>query len=155
MNSEEHYNYKDLPSYALNRASLLYKRRLYAEFLSRRIDIRPEQWHVLLIVRDRPGMIQSEIAASIDRDRTIVTRSLDALTRTGFLERLADRTDRRCYRVYLTELGTKTVADLLPVAQSVNHSMHKGLTGEQITVFRQVLNTIRNNLFDNINDFDE
>lgn len=155
MSSEEHFNYEKLPSYAINRVSLLYKRRLYSEFLARRFDIRPEQWHVLLIVHDSPGMIQSEIAASIDRDRTIVTRSLDALTRTGLLERLGDRTDRRCYRVYLTDLGRKTVEELMPVAQLVNQSMQEGLTGEQITVFRQVLRTIRNNFSDHINDTEE
>lgn len=151
MNPEEQFDYKNLLSYSMNRASLLYKRRLYAEFLARKIDIRPEQWHLLLIVHARPGMIQSEIAASIDRDRTIVTRSLDALTRTGFLERLADQMDRRCYRVYLTELGSKTVEELLPVAQSVNHSMQEGLTNEQIIAFRQVLSTVRGNLFDHTN----
>lgn len=148
INIEKLFNCKNLLSYSLNRASLLYKRRLYAEFLSRGIDIRPEQWHLLLLVYDNPGMIQSELAARIDKDPTNITRSLDALGRAGFLERRANYGDRRCYCVYLTDLGKETVKQLLPAITSVNLSMQEGMNEEETKALRQALDTIRKNLGD-------
>lgn len=148
MNLEETYNCENLLSYSLNRASLLYKRRLYAEFLARGIDIRPEQWHLLMLLYHTPGMIQSELAACTDKDPTNITRSLDALTRAGLLERRANHGDRRCYCVHLTEQGIETVKQLLPATKSVNIEMRKGLSDEEACTLNQTLKIIRKNLGD-------
>lgn len=148
MDIEETYNFENLLSYSLNRASLLYKRRLYAEFLARDIDIRPEQWHLLMQLYQTPGMIQSELAACTDKDPTNITRSLDALARAGFLERRVSHGDRRCYCIYLTGQGIETVKLLLPAIKSVNADMQKGVSNADIKVLNKALETIRKNLGD-------
>lgn len=146
MNMEELFDCKNLLSYSLNRVSLLYKRRLYTEFMTFCIDLRPEQWQLLLLLYDNPGMIQSELAACTDKDPTNITRSVDALTRAGLLERRSDRGDRRCYHVYLTEQGKDTVKQLLPAARAVNLAMKEGLTEEDILHLKRTLDLIRQNL---------
>lgn len=148
MKAEESYNLDHLLSYSLNRASLLYKRRLYAEFLSNGIDVRPEQWHILMLLYHTPGMIQSDLAACTDKDPTNITRSIDALARAGFLERRANNGDRRCYCIYLTKQGLETIDRLLPAMKSVNLDMQKGLSGEEAKTLKNILETIRKNLGD-------
>lgn len=148
MNKNELYDCENLLSHSINRISLLYRRRLYTEFLAFCIDLRPEQWQLLLLLYGNPGMIQSELAVCTDKDPTNITRSLDALTRAGFLERRTDCGDRRCYHVYLTEKGVETVNLLLPAAQSINLSMREGLTEEDIRHLKRTLNLIRQNLGD-------
>lgn len=150
MNLEERYNCKKLLSYSLNRVSLLYKRRLYTEFLAFCIDLRPEQWQLLLLLHHNPGMIQSELAACTDKDPTNITRSLDSLAKGGFLERRSDHGDRRCYHIYLTERGMETVNLLLPTAQAVNFAMQDGLTEEDTLHMKRILGIILQNLGDTL-----
>lgn len=150
MNLNERFDIKNLLSHSLNRASLLYKRRLYTEFMTSCIDLKPEQWHLLVLLHDTPGMIQSELAACTDKDPTNITRSVDCLARAGFLERRADHGDRRCYHVYLTSRGTDTVKRLLPAAQSVNYAMQDGLSEEDMLHLKRTLDIIRQNLGDTL-----
>lgn len=148
MNLEENFEIKNLLSYPLNRVSLLYKRRLYAEFQSACIDLRPEQWQLLVLLHDNPGMIQSELAIGTDKDPTNITRSIDCLGRYGLLERKADQDDRRCYHVYLTERGMEAVNRLIPTARAVNLAMQEGLTEEDRLHLKRSLDIIRRNLGD-------
>lgn len=154
MNLEERLDCKKLLSYSLNRASLLYKRRLYTEFMAFCIDLKPEQWHLLMLLNHNPGMIQSELAARTDKDPTNITRSVDALARAGFLERRADHGDRRCYHIYLTVRGVETVNLLLPAAQAVNLAMQDGLTEEDTLHLKRILGIIRQNLGENLDEPD-
>lgn len=155
MNLEERFNIENLLSHSLNRASLLYRRRLYTEFMTFCVDLKPEQWHLLVLLRDKPGMIQSELASCTDKDPTNITRSVDCLARAGLLERRADHDDRRCYHVYLTERGADTVDQLLPAAQAVNLAMQDGLTEEDMLHLKRTLYIIRQNLGDMLDESDD
>lgn len=154
MNQEEHYDCKKLLSYSINRVSLLYRRRMYTEFLAFCIDLRQEQWQLLLLLYNDPGMIQSELASCIDKDPTNITRSLDSLAKAGYLERQADPGDRRCYHVYLTQKGEDTVNLLLPAARAVNLAMQDGLTQEDILHMKRILGIILQNLGDTLIESD-
>lgn len=154
MNLEERFEIKNLLSHSLNRASLLYKRRLYTEFMAFCIDLKPEQWQLLMFLHYNPGMIQSELAACSDKDPTNITRSLDSLAKAGFLERRADHGDRRCYHVYLTERGEEAVDQLIPAAQAVNLSMQDGLSENDMLHLKRSLDIIRQNLGDTLDDPD-
>lgn len=154
MNLEERYDCKKLLTYSINRVSLLYRRRLYTEFLALCIDLRPEQWQLLMLLHNNPGMIQSEIASCIDKDPTNITRSLDSMARAGYLERQADHGDRRCYHVYLTQKGVDTVNLLLPAARAVNLAMQDGLSEEDLIHMKRILGIILQNLGDTLIESD-
>ena len=51
------------------------------------------------------GMHASELAKSVGREATSFTSNLDALQKLGYIERRADKADRRAVRIYLTQEG--------------------------------------------------
>jgi DNA-binding MarR family transcriptional regulator len=58
------------------------------------------QWHILARVERQPGLSQSELAAICEVEPITVARLVDRLEKRGLLERRADPTDRRIWRLH-------------------------------------------------------
>lgn len=94
--------------YTLRRAQLA----VFEDFARRfaRLDLKPAQYSVLLVIGDNPGRKQSEIAAALGIQRPNFVAMLDELERRGLAERTRSTTDRRSHAVVLTEAGKKLLA---------------------------------------------
>ena len=79
-----------------------------------------EQWTLLLIIFMNPENTQTEIAEKALKDKTNVTRILDLLQKNGYIKRLPDPSDRRKYRIRITDNGEKTVKALFPLAEKTD-----------------------------------
>jgi MarR family transcriptional regulator, organic hydroperoxide resistance regulator len=91
------------------------------------LKVTSEQWVLLNIINNHPGIAQTEIARTSLKDKTNVTRMLDILQKNGYISRNDDQTDRRMYRIYLTIKGKKILTQILPLAQGVNRECIKNL----------------------------
>ncbi len=109
------------------------------------IDATAEQWGLLNIIQEFPGIIQSDIAEKSMKDRTNITRMLDLLEKNRLIERKSDRDDRRLYRIYITDKGETLLNSLIPVAMSVNEKASKRLSKNELKIFIEILNKIYNN----------
>jgi MarR family transcriptional regulator for hemolysin len=58
------------------------------------------QWHILARVDRQPGLSQRELAAVCEVEPITVARLVDRLEERGLLERRADPTDRRVWRLH-------------------------------------------------------
>ena len=105
-----------------------------------------EQWTLLLIIRQNPAKTQTEIAQIGLKDKTNVTRILDILQKNNYIERRADASDRRKYRIHLTHAGDKIMRALFPIAEQVNIRATAGLNQNECSKLRQLLQIIINNL---------
>ncbi|HMR68180.1 MAG TPA: MarR family transcriptional regulator, partial [Anaerolineae bacterium] len=76
------------------------------------------------------------------KDKPNVTRMLDVLERRGFVIRQKDDTDRRAYRVFLTEPGRQLQAKLVPLAVEVLEKGQKYLSEAEISTVIVLLNRI-------------
>lgn len=94
--------------YTLRRAQLA----VFEDFARRfaRLDLKPAQYSVLLVIGDNPGRKQSEIAAALGIQRPNFVAMLDELERRGLAERTRSTTDRRSHAVVLTEAGQRLLA---------------------------------------------
>lgn len=81
----------------------VFRRRMAEEGL----DVTPEQLGVLHWLRLSPGMSQRNLADTVGKEMPTMTRMIDALERRGWVRRERDETDRRVYRLHLTEEGDR------------------------------------------------
>jgi len=109
------------------------------------IDASAEQWGVLNIVAASPGITQSGIAERSLKDKTNITRMLDALEKAGYVERTSDNTDRRLYRIFITRKGESLLKGLIPLAQAVNDKAARGVPARELRAFTAVLERIYRN----------
>jgi DNA-binding MarR family transcriptional regulator len=81
-------------------------------------------------------------------DATSTTWLVDQLEQAGLVERRRNDIDRRIVRVWLTEAGRKTQAELVPALSRWEKALNQELlphhTPEEIAAFRRVLATLIN-----------
>jgi DNA-binding MarR family transcriptional regulator len=82
-------------------------RRAFAE-----LDIRPVQLGIMTVVRNNPGLKQSEVSAALGIKRANLVPLLDGLAARGLIERTKLDSDRRSHALHLTGEGTRLLVEL-------------------------------------------
>jgi len=89
------------------------------------------QGFMLRAIIDRPGMLQSELAAELAIARSTTTRALDTLEQKGLLERRRTEGDGREISVYPTAAAVAIKAPLNSSAGSAAEKIRKILGKEE------------------------
>jgi DNA-binding MarR family transcriptional regulator len=104
------------------------------------------QWKVLFRLSRNPGLRQIELADMLDVEPITLSRILDRLEEAGLVERQADPTDRRAWRLELTAKAEPLIAKLKVLAEELMDQAFAGLTDEDLELMRGKLAKIRDNL---------
>jgi DNA-binding MarR family transcriptional regulator len=93
----------DYVGYALRRAQI----SSVAGFLEamKEVDLRPTQFAVLTLIRENPGVRQTEVCAALGLQKANFVPLLNELQRRGLALRKAGVPDRRSSALHLTEHG--------------------------------------------------
>lgn len=124
-----------------------------ARLLRRNFDRRAREhgltrarWQVLWHLARNEGSKQSELAEMLDVAPISMARQLDLLQREGLVERRADPTDRRCFRIFLTTDAAPVMETLKELAQQTRAEALAGLSAKEIEQTVRLLARIRENL---------
>lgn len=104
------------------------------------------QWKVLFRLSRMPGLRQIELADLLDVEPITLSRIIDRLEEAGLVERVADPTDRRAWRLELTAKAQPLIAKLRTLAEELMDQAFAGLTNEDLELMRGKLAKIRDNL---------
>lgn len=109
------------------------------------LPITPDQFRVLTHLWQNDGCPQQELANSSNRDRANVTRILDILEREGIVMRKNHESDRRVYRIYLTEYGKSLEEKAAKCAKKSIEDALAGIKKSDVEICLSVLKkTIQN-----------
>jgi DNA-binding MarR family transcriptional regulator len=108
--------------------------------------ITADQWVILDLIFQEPGLGQFEIAEKTSKDPPTVTRILDLLVRKRLVERTADPSDRRKYIISLTAAGKETVKRLYPKVQRFRVQHFDGLSDKDMYHLLRILKQINQNI---------
>jgi DNA-binding MarR family transcriptional regulator len=129
-----------------------------ARLLRRQIDQRAQtigltsaQWRVLAAVArtellNQEPLNQAGLADQMDMEPITLSRQVDRMEAAGMIERRPDPTDRRAYRLYLTEAARPLVTDFRAVATECVTAALAGVSDAEIDAVVDVLSRIRANL---------
>ena len=109
------------------------------------LGITRAQWKVLFRLTRRPGLRQIELADLLDIEPITLSRIVDRLEESGFVERSADPTDRRAWRLHVTAKAQPLVAKLQALADAMTADAFAGIDPKDIEITRQVLGRVREN----------
>jgi MarR family transcriptional regulator for hemolysin len=131
-------------------------RRLYrlGQNWRRQVDVRVRQfgltdatWRPLLhLGRFGDGVRQTHLAASLAIEGPSLVPLLDALERTGLLERREDADDRRSKTLRLTSAGLETYQKLAVEYDAIGRALLKDITNADIEVCERVFDRIESNV---------
>lgn len=109
-------------------------------------DLTLAQARALVHLSRREGLRQVELAELLEIQPINVARIVDQLAAKGLVERRADPTDRRAYRLFLTPRAAEPLANIHEVAAAIRAHALRNLDPEQAALATSVLQTIRDNL---------
>lgn len=84
--------------------------RLHGERVLDPLGLRPRHLVALTVLRERSGMTQQALSATLMVDRANIVGLLNDLEGAGFVERIRSAQDRRRHFVQLTEAGMSRLA---------------------------------------------
>jgi DNA-binding MarR family transcriptional regulator len=103
------------------------------------------QWKVLFRLTRQPGLRQIELADMLDIEPITLSRIVDRLEESGLVERAADPSDRRAWRLHVTAKAQPLVEKLRAIADEMIADAFAGIDPKDIEITRQVLGKAREN----------
>jgi len=92
------------------------------------------------------GLKQTDIAATLAKDKAVITRRVNSLLKQGLVVRTADHKDRRAVRVCLSADGKAAVAHLRPQLEQVFRRIYGDIDQQEFDIARDVLMKILHNV---------
>ena len=112
------------------------------------LDISLDQWMVLGPIWQLESASQKELGEMCLKDKTNITRIIDALEQKNLVVRVEDQIDHRIKRVVLTNAGKQLFFDVLPIMEKTREEVRKDISNKDIETFKVVLSKILENLTD-------
>ncbi|MGM0845585.1 MAG: MarR family winged helix-turn-helix transcriptional regulator [Bacillota bacterium] len=109
-------------------------------------NLAPEQNLVMMLLWERDGLTQNQLAEKLGKDKTNVARMASNLEKKGFIKRTGCLEDRRSLKLYLTDSGKKLGEQVVPVAQEFNELVCQNISSEEIEELERLLNKINANV---------
>lgn len=121
------------------------------QFSQRELDrngfgITVDQWVLLKVIEESPGLSQRDLAEKSIKDPASITRMLDLLEKKGFILREPIPGNRRQYKIQLSDAGLKFINDHMEVVQMQRERSLQGFSSEEIEQLKSMLLRIQANM---------
>lgn len=133
----------------LSRIGMLSKVFAIQTFAKMEFEITPEQFLVLLVLNDNPGMYQRQLSTLTFKDRPNITRIVSILEKSEYITSKNSSNGRQIKKLYITEKGKDICNKILPVIFKVWEDTTKGIEQDEINKFIDTLSKIEINLREN------
>jgi DNA-binding MarR family transcriptional regulator len=131
--------------YSLDKAIRSYRRMAQANIDRAGLDITIDQWLVLQVLLEHDDLTQNEIAERVFKDQASVARILALLVKRGLLSAVPLPHDRRRTKLRVTRQGKQMLAAIQPIVLGNRAVALAGISEEELTMMRDVLEQIAAN----------
>ena len=124
--------------------------RSYRVFAQKRLrehgySITIDQWLILKVLMENPGIMQQEVAELVFKDNASITRIIDLLVKSNYLKKTVNLKDKRKSNLKVTRAGEKTIMEVEKIVLENREIVLKGISAEDMEVANRVLNQIIEN----------
>ena len=113
---------------------------------ARGIGVTRPQWQVLSLLKIHAGSNQGALAEMLEVEPITLGRMIDRLQDAELVERRADPSDRRAWRIFLTGKGEGLLDQLRPLGRETLGSALEGVSQADRDQFMATLGRVRGNL---------
>lgn len=145
MSKDNLKNFGGPMSLTVKKIQLVYNRA----FKQAGLNITADQMRVLIVLNEKNGLSQTELADGSAKNAPTLSRIIDLLCNKGLTERQRFANDRRRYKVFLTNKGKQIVKQALPIVQQLRANGWQGLNNNDFQHFIKVINQLNKN-FENM-----
>ena len=127
-------------------ANICHLHHMRARQLFEAIGLHRGQPQVLLALWEQEGLTQTELAGQLKITPATVTKMLQRMEKSGFIERKPDAQDQRVSRVYLTQAGRAVRRDVEAVWKTMETETFTSFTQAERALLRRFLLRMLENL---------
>ena len=117
----------------------------YIGKISDQYGIRSGQFEYFMLIYQKPGINQLELAKIKSVGKASVTKALTVLENDGFIERTSDKNDKRHMLCTVTKKGKTTAEKLLHISGNIQSALFIDFTEEDLSLFYQYLTRLSRN----------
>jgi len=140
------YNPLDSLVFLTNRVGRLLINAIEKKSKVKRPTIVKSDMELLVNLWKGDGVRQQDLAASVIKDKTTITRALTRMERENLVVRIPDEQDKRIKRIYLTHKGKQLKQYFVPLAYDIIANATEELSAEELDVCKRVLVKMYNKL---------
>jgi DNA-binding MarR family transcriptional regulator len=104
------------------------------------------QWIALFYIGKAGEISQKELSDYMDIKESSMVRLIDRMEKEELVERRKDSEDRRITKIILTDKGKFLIEELMPRGQEFQDDVLKGISKENLEVFKEVLQRMTDNI---------
>jgi MarR family transcriptional regulator, transcriptional regulator for hemolysin len=136
---------KDITFYTIDKAIRTY--RIYAQKKLKEFGfkITIDQWLVIKSILENPNITQQEIGEMVFKDNASVTRIIEILVQSGYLERSAHPDDRRKTTLKVTDSGKQIIKKVHGLVLENRKTALEGVKLNELDILNKTLNQIIKN----------
>ena len=132
--------------YQSGRFTKLFSDQMTETFRKNGYEITNEQFGILTVLWYKDGISQKEIANSIERDKTTISRVLDSMIKRNLLTRESSSSDGRSKLIFLTEKGKQLQHKLVTLGGEMYLQAIHGISEEDLNRTLATLQTLIKNM---------
>ncbi len=136
-------------NYLVYRGARILRYKFQKDMQAAGLDMTQEQYFILFKLWRKDGLYQAELADGFLGDSPNITRILDGMERKKMVVRRPDPEDRRKSRIFLADEGRRIHGLYLKYAQRARLEDYRGLTDNDLSELKRILNRIENNIMGN------
>jgi len=109
-------------------------------------NLAPEQNLIMMMLWKKEGISPNEFALELHKDKANIARMIVSLEKKGFIRRVAEPSDKRTFKVHLTDEGKSLERLVVPVLQETHQTIMTGVTPEQFFELQELFTKMMNNI---------
>ncbi len=111
-----------------------------------KLSLTASMWCVLMAIMENGEITQKELSVILSIEGPTTTKIIDNLEKRGFIKRVPHETDRRAYKIKLTDKGIKIKEEIFKYGDCFMKDVKSNLTEEE----KKQLHILLNKIYDNI-----
>jgi MarR family transcriptional regulator for hemolysin len=124
--------------------------RSYRVFAQKRLrekgfNITIDQWLILKVLMDNPGIMQQEVAEMVFKDNASVTRIIEILEKSKYLKKKVNPNDRRKSILKITPSGERVIQEVQKIVLENREIALNGISEKDLEIASKVLDQIIEN----------
>jgi MarR family transcriptional regulator for hemolysin len=139
------YDFQNSIGFIVNRTARVFVKALDSE-LRKSVGVTFGQWKVAVMLSMQDGITQKEIANKLGLEAATLIPIIDKLEKEGLVVRQVDQDDRRNNRIYRTEKMHDLWDQMIECSLKTRKISVKDIPEEHITIMRDCLEKICENL---------
>ncbi|WP_026703849.1 MarR family winged helix-turn-helix transcriptional regulator [Flavobacterium soli] len=136
---------KDITFYTMDKAIRTYRNFAQKKLKENGYKITIDQWLIIKAILENPGISQQELGEKVFKDNASVTRIIELLVKSDYLEREVNQNDRRKSNLKVTTEGKSIIDKVQTLVLENRKTALTGISFEDLEIMNRTLKTIIEN----------